>query len=432
MNHCLLFISLLLLLVGACAPREAKVENGVPAVQPPAQPVVKAPPAEPAKQPTSETPVSPKVEPAALQPVAPGEPTPVVVQADKGADNLPHTAPAAKPQPQPAQALRVSCGEQDYPLAGLDLRVSDRLAFRLHLPTVGYWEIYGDKTLKDACLIKQKPGNACTHAVNLSRMTSDSNWFLLHSANELSDAERDAALTAIDARELDAGTLALRGTKKQELLFTQDVATWRFHLVETVAGDWRVQSLGTMYVYHVPFELVMKLKKKDQQQFVPVSMGVSVQQDDRLQLQVTPVDPAHPAEVAIFLCDSERNVTTYYPADPAVTCKLTCAEYLPSPATGEAFDDKVGAEYVVCFYDYRQLPPLANLEAWLKNPAVDLALYYLDYYCAQQTASRKPYLQPTSPPQENTDVEVKTPATARPAEPPAKFTIWILHHSGEH
>lgn len=119
-------------------------------------------------------------------------------------------------------------------------------------------------------------------------------------------------------------------------------------------------------ISRIPFSVHLSVRRYGAGNFAPFDPAAdAICEDDQLQIHVELHADTY---LAMFLCDSHKNISQIFPQEGEYASKLgpdIDSFALPSPGDGFVFDAAEGTEYLLCFYDGKQFRCEA-IQRWLK------------------------------------------------------------------
>lgn len=210
--------------------------------------------------------------------------------------------------------------------------------------------------------------------LSLKSVISDEYWFLALSTQKLSHAQIEKVRENLSAETY--GVLPFHSP-------SEDMMEQQFYFLDTRPQGQVSRLLARVKITDNPFSIKPYIKKKNDSSFQKMDHLDVVTYGDRLQLHIKIYRDTH---LAIFLCDSARQISTLYPLDGQKTDKLTANSSLviPCQEDGFVFDNSNGQESL-CYFSSPNPLDCENLKKWLSDSK------NWSYYAQKQDRGVLPY-----------------------------------------
>lgn len=266
-------------------------------------------------------------------------------------------------------AIKLFWESQELTLQDLDLNVYAKAHLDFQFPPSLYWYIFDRQgelvsPLDQYWLTPQEPSRKTR--ISLESFTEDIDWFFIATSSRISLHDQQKLQDTLMTHS-DLLTQNVRGIKPSQLstqVQSKACVTWNLYTIDANASNARL--LGTIHIYHTPFSLMVRVKKKGEQTFQKFTPDIhTIQEDDAMQITIKTYESVY---LSIFLRDAQAKIVQLYPREGVQEASkiekgLTFDLF---SSQGAVVDATEGKEYLVSFYGTAPLD-CTEIQKWLET-----------------------------------------------------------------
>ncbi|WP_372369383.1 protein kinase [Candidatus Uabimicrobium sp. HlEnr_7] len=202
--------------------------------------------------------------------------------------------------------------------------------------------------------------------ISAKEVTHHEDWLILPSHNKLPLKKIERVMSSFATRGLK--------TKKMGSYTSQQKIVWRIYGINE---NFTQTLLGSFSISPEPFAIDFMVRRKGQSMFEPISKIDHVVEGDQLQIRIFAHKKNH--HLSMFFKDSKGEVGCIFPTENALQTESFSTYsknknmiYIPNKYEGFEFDEHVGKENILLFYQETAIDN-QKLIAWLHNLPIPLS-----------------------------------------------------------